>query len=453
MSKTQNKIYLIILFSVFLAYCSEDRVTINEPVTDGDYYVSPTGDDQNPGTYDQPWATWQKAFNTAEPGDIVYFRGGVYYLQEGQTADIIGRSGTAENYIHFFNYPGEIPVLDGSLIVPSEPPEGSNGYNGGLYLDRANYIHFKGLSIRNFWQVHDHVFTQGIVSTACRFQIFENITVHNISGRGIYYDPTFSPDSSYFINCDVYDCVDTMNTNDYPGGWADGWQAVTLKGSYLHFEGCRAWGCSDDGFNTTSQGLLVMKNNWSFDNGRLGGDGCGFKINPCADQTINGIHDIIINNVAAFNLNGNTGAGFTENNNGITSTEMQVYNNTSYHNKVGFVTLGWLTGPQRNNDYRNNIAYANIWSGGQVDENIWSGGTFFTNDHNTWNSATGVAVTDDDFVSLNLNELKRPRKKNGMLPYVNFMKLEKGSDLINAGINVGLPFLGKSPDMGAFERE
>ncbi|MFK4333493.1 hypothetical protein ABH955_004155 [Bacillus sp. RC240] len=42
------------------------------------YYVSLTGDDSNPGTLDQPFATIQKAANVAKEGSIVYIRGGVY---------------------------------------------------------------------------------------------------------------------------------------------------------------------------------------------------------------------------------------------------------------------------------------------------------------------------------------------------------------------------------------
>ncbi|HPM03456.1 MAG TPA: hypothetical protein PK816_14960, partial [Candidatus Cloacimonadota bacterium] len=42
--------------------------------------MAPTGgSDTNPGTKDRPWATWQKAFNSAIAGDTVYFRGGVWY--------------------------------------------------------------------------------------------------------------------------------------------------------------------------------------------------------------------------------------------------------------------------------------------------------------------------------------------------------------------------------------
>ena len=31
------------------------------------------------------------------------------------------------------------------------------------------------------------------------------------------------------------------------------------------------------------------------------------------------------------------------------------------------------------------------------------------------------------------------------------MRLKAGSQLIDAGVDIGLPFLGKAPDLGAFE--
>ncbi len=44
-----------------------------------------------------------------------------------------------------------------------------------------------------------------------------------------------------------------------------------------------------------------------------------------------------------------------------------------------------------------------------------------------------------------------PRKADGSLPDITFMHLVAGSDLVNAGLDVGLPFIGPAPDLGAFE--
>lgn len=39
------------------------------------YYLSPTGNDNNPGTIDQPWFTLQKAWTVIAAGDLLYLRG------------------------------------------------------------------------------------------------------------------------------------------------------------------------------------------------------------------------------------------------------------------------------------------------------------------------------------------------------------------------------------------
>ncbi|MBN2547241.1 MAG: DUF4990 domain-containing protein [Spirochaetes bacterium] len=451
-------ILLTVILTSILVGCSMIKADNNNDIVkeitiqDGDYYVATWGDDSNPGTFEQPWATWQKAFNTAEEGDIVYFRGGIYYKETGYSADIIprdglGHSGTAANYIHYLNYPGEIPILDCSLISPDLPVPGEFSYNCGLYIDGANYLHFRGLTIRNVLQLYDNVLSQGLVAVSSKFHIYENMTIHDISGRGIYYSPDYAPDTTYFINCDVYNCIDSFYTGGLPGGWGDGFNVGNEANSYLYLEGCRVWNCSDDGFNLWGRGLLVVKNCWAFKNGRLDGDGCGFKMNvPDVESTDNDLHRIFTNNISAYNI-GNTGAGFTENNNGMTTVNSNMYNNISYKNMTGFTTIGNNVGPQRNNIYRNNIAYNNL----QYDDEESQGGIFYTNDHNSWNAELEVTVTDADFISLDVDQLGRQRKNDSSLPDIDFLKLTSTSDLIDKGINVGLLFEGTSPDLGAFE--
>lgn len=49
-------------------------------VEEADYYVAVDGSDSNPGTIDQPFATLQQAIDLAEPGELVYVRGGIYEI-------------------------------------------------------------------------------------------------------------------------------------------------------------------------------------------------------------------------------------------------------------------------------------------------------------------------------------------------------------------------------------
>ena len=41
------------------------------------YYVAPNGNDANPGSLEQPWATFLRAGQAMLPGDTTFIRGGV----------------------------------------------------------------------------------------------------------------------------------------------------------------------------------------------------------------------------------------------------------------------------------------------------------------------------------------------------------------------------------------
>ena len=43
------------------------------------------------------------------------------------------------------------------------------------------------------------------------------------------------------------------------------------------------------------------------------------------------------------------------------------------------------------------------------------------------------------------------RNEDGSLPNIDYLYLKSTSDLIDKGIDVGLPFNGSAPDIGAFE--
>lgn len=80
------------------------------------YYVSPTGDDAAAGTKAAPFATIKKAAELAQPGQLVYLRGGTY---SAITKISLTRAGTATTPIRIRAYPGEHPVLDVSATDAS----------------------------------------------------------------------------------------------------------------------------------------------------------------------------------------------------------------------------------------------------------------------------------------------------------------------------------------------
>jgi hypothetical protein len=70
--------------------------------------VAPGGNDNNPGTMNQPWRTLARANAALQPGDTVYVRAGTYQEQIRPV-----RSGTIGNTIAYLVMPGEQVTIEG----------------------------------------------------------------------------------------------------------------------------------------------------------------------------------------------------------------------------------------------------------------------------------------------------------------------------------------------------
>src|ERR1035438_1599052 len=79
------------------------------------YFVSPSGNDTNPGTLRKPFATVQRAQQaTRQKHGEVFLRGGTYYL----SASLVFTSedsGTKDAPVVFQNYQDEKPVISGGI--------------------------------------------------------------------------------------------------------------------------------------------------------------------------------------------------------------------------------------------------------------------------------------------------------------------------------------------------
>ncbi|HEV2437785.1 MAG TPA: PDZ domain-containing protein [Verrucomicrobiae bacterium] len=79
------------------------------------YFVSPAGDDANPGTLDRPFATLQRAQQAVrQERGTVYLRGGTYYLPE-TLVFTAQDSGTKDSPVIYQAYKNEQPVISGGV--------------------------------------------------------------------------------------------------------------------------------------------------------------------------------------------------------------------------------------------------------------------------------------------------------------------------------------------------
>jgi len=127
--------------------------------------------------------------------------------------------------------------------------------------------------------------------------------------------------------------------------------------------------------------------------------------------------------------NGTSGFNIQDNTSGVT-----LYNNTAWDNPRNY-----LFDDNHPHKLRNNISFD-----GRV---VMEPGIDHAN--NSWNG--GFMVTAEDFLSLNDSGMDAARGPDGSLPESDFLRLAPGSDLIDGGINVGLAYKGRAPDLGAFE--
>jgi hypothetical protein len=69
--------------------------------------------------------------------------------------------------------------------------------------------------------------------------------------------------------------------------------------------------------------------------------------------------------------------------------------------------------------------------------------------NNSW--TLPVQIGDGDFEDVSATGWDAPRQADGSLPVLRSYHLRATSDLIGKGVDVGLPFKGTAPDLGAFE--
>lgn len=478
------------------------------------YYCSPRGNNANNGADTSStgaWRSWNYAMNHVTPSDTVYFLGGVYDATVGGASARKGVvlldtaiNGTYTNWTLFEAYPpdfaaGNYPILDCSDLTSA------NAYNVGLEISRVNYIHFKGLMVRNVPQTYPTVYGAGY-----GFYLwaenhstnpyrpgtikFENCAAWDIPADGF---KCHAVDTLYVINCDAFDCFDEFTTDADVGGQGTGFNlggAITgndnVDNCLIYLNGCRAWNCSDQGYAVGARARWVMENCWSINAGNTphedrveANTGSGIKLwysalsgEPDQKRNLTDLTQVVIRN-SIFAYAAFTGINWctfgTANASQDPEIRCHIYNNFIYgstyyvynwDNVWGYGvgdgyntgdTLGWW-----DHRYWNNVSYNNYppryddLNGVRTDDQT-GGYNYF--------DITGTPVQSTWFLSLDTTGMMglHERESDWSLPLTDFGKPSSTSPLIDGGIAVGsyasmegvdsLSFNGDAPDIGWFE--
>jgi hypothetical protein len=412
-----------------------------------DYYVAvpPAGNDADAGTMDAPFASIAKAQSVAAPGDTVYFKDGTYSYTAGvntctsQTdtvnAIVLNKSGTAGNLIHYVAAAGATPVFDFSKM--------KDDCRVKAFDVTGSYIHIKGLTVTGAPQNNDKNHESWGVWNSGSNNVFEQIDAHHNMGPGIFIQ---NGANNLVLNCDSHHNYDPMTSNG-AGQSADGFGCHISAGNKGNvFRGCRAWWNSDDGYDfINADEVCTIENSWAWYHGYLpdtmtsvsAGNGNGIKAGGYgATYVANAPQHVVRNCLSVFNKS----AGFYANHHPDSPI---FYNNTSYSNNPDFNMLGIDSGGGSSTVgvYRNNIALAG---------SLFSNRTNADEASNSW-TIMGVTVSTADFQNVAVTGLDAPRQPDGSLPVLPNFHLAAGSDLVDKGVDVGLPHAGSAPDLGCFE--
>ncbi|QSG11344.1 hypothetical protein HSBGL_0914 [Halapricum desulfuricans] len=370
------------------------------PVTERTLYVAPDGRAGAAGSRAEPLDSLSDAMVAATPGTTVVLRGGTYDRE--QTVGARNVSGVDGAPIRIVPEYGEFPVFDFA-----------RSSTGGFRFSDCHWVELHGVEIRR-------APSRGLfVEDGSSHVVVQNVTVRDSGG-----DPDASGAGVFVLDSSAVTLSGVVSTGNYDptsgGRNADGIAVERSPGTLV--EACVAAGNSDDGFDLWRSTDVTLRRCRAFDNGwtpdgSRGGDGNGFKLGGGGDSGDNRLEFCVAygNRVRGFDDNGAT-------------RRLTLYNCTAWNNPVNFrlgcrmtITSMPICPPHR---LRNNASYR--------------GRTAFSpladSRANTWD----LNIRDPMFASLDPDD-------------ADFLRLTAESRAVDAGVDVGLPYHGARPDLGAFE--
>lgn len=374
------------------------------------YYVSPQGSNSNNGSMNSPWRSINYALGHTKPGDTILLKGSEGNFDEWVEIDA-GEGGAAGVEKVIAAAPGPMPVLDGIIQI------------------RTSYIRIEGIKIQ--WKNPGQRAAIGVGGHHV------SIVDCDISGPGYWGAIEIHADEVLIEGNTVHDFGHGPNhgqSNLDHGIYVAEGSGITLRDNVVHHNTAYGIHVYDHGGDAITD--LVIEGNLVYENGNkswhkgiiVSGEGGrveGIRIN----------HNVIWgHNEGGISVIGS-------------NIEVELYNNTIYEDGVG-IRVSNVKGLNLKNNllYQtstpldiSNVSLSNV----QADytnifpvRNIrWMGSSL---SHSEWVSR-GYGIHD----VLSDPALKDPANED--------FELLPGSSAIDSGVNVGLPYAGNAPDLGASE--
>ncbi len=377
------------------------------PLFAKEYYLAVDGSDRNDGSISKPWATVMHAVNFSVPGDSILLRGGTYPVQE--EIWIIGSYGHG-------GQPGKMKTI---MAYPGEAP-----YISQRFLVDADYVRVKGLNFSNGAGLNAVEWD----SPTSHVEFLEN----NFYGRFNVYSGAINYKGSYgLIEGNRLELEDTGSTNDH-GIYVLSGSNTMVRNNYI--SGAPAYGIhiydEDNGYTPHISDVTVENNTVI---GSFHRSGIIVSIKPSSDQSVRVQNVTIRNNILVNNYQSGIALGDGRLRN------IKIYNNVFYNNKTGISIFASNIDSLNiiNNSFSSNQSY-HIDNTSDINDLVVTNNLYF----------------DPEFAGSHINDAKPVFDDPGFVDpsHLDFHLLAT-SHAIDAGIDVGIPYNGNAPDIGAFEFE
>lgn len=435
------------------------------------YYVSPTGSDTASGSLAHPWRTIGKANATIKAGETVVLRAGTYHERIEPN-----RSGREGALITYRGYKNEKAIITG-------------GGDHGALLVKIDYITIDGIvfdgedRIKGGVSIDDHA--DHITVRNCR--IFNHRRASNTGGYGLRVG---RKGASHLLveNCKIYR-NGTTNPKRQEGGnvridgaadhivirGCDIYEAYSEDGLHMGafgvvedvlVEDCRFWNCKEDAIDIKRVERVTIRNCefWGHRKSVTGG-GAGVNIHQSAT-------DVLVDRCRSWDNMRGIGIAYNLKSGKWPPTQrITVRRCVLFENDVGLLVVGGMPrkpvqGKCRDIQVHNNVFYANrncglelyAHKGGDVVGVDVKNNVFLKNEKVDFSMNRGVkkvslernCFADGRRVPAEDRHALRVDPKFKDVKNKDFT-LTPNSPLKDKGVDVGLPFTGQAPDIGAFE--
>ncbi len=184
------------------------------------YYVSPTGDDENPGTREMPWRNPGRASRRIRGGDTLVLMEGVYVLSEYDSDILSPPSGREDSWTVIKGEDGKRVVLAGSKNLLT-----------AIDLSGREYVRVENLEIT---ALEGEEFRDGIEilnSPASHIEL-SNLYIHHLDEFGVNVQDVYDLE---IVGCTI--TYTGFGAVGGPRGESGGWRKVLIERCDLSYSG------------------------------------------------------------------------------------------------------------------------------------------------------------------------------------------------------------------------